>query len=215
MGRCFRCGSPHHGLAACSKPTRPTNPGPEASAADSTPNNGKPNQKGKAKGKGIGKGKKGKGKGKGKPKPASPDVAEEETWEEGGEDWCDDGGEEWQGKSNQRQLMQRLRKMCSVLRLIWTLETTGNFMVLGFIGLGFGKLSAFIPTGEVNTEMIDQNTGEKYASRETKYRPGQRADRLGFQWTGVTKFRVMVALNGWKCARKHGGPIPVSISSRE
>eukprot|EP00971_Amphidinium_carterae_P294093 5839230-Amphidinium_carterae.2 len=41
--------------------------------------------------------------------------------------------------------------------------------------------------------MIDQNIGEKYVSRETKYRPGQKADRLGFQWTGVTKFRVTVA----------------------
>eukprot|EP00971_Amphidinium_carterae_P141638 2806284-Amphidinium_carterae.4 len=78
------------------RPTGPTNPSPEASAADSTPNNSKPNQKGKAKGKG--KGKKGKGKGKGKQVSIDSashaasadetweevDVAEEETWEEGG-----------------------------------------------------------------------------------------------------------------------------------
>eukprot|EP00971_Amphidinium_carterae_P047744 940198-Amphidinium_carterae.2 len=30
------------------------------------------------------------------PKSASADVAEEETWEEGGEDWYEEGGEEWQ-----------------------------------------------------------------------------------------------------------------------
>eukprot|EP00971_Amphidinium_carterae_P096778 1915718-Amphidinium_carterae.1 len=41
--------------------------------------------------------------------------------------------------------------------------------------------------------MIDQSTGERYVSREMKYRPGQKADRLGFQWTEVTKFRVTVA----------------------
>eukprot|EP00971_Amphidinium_carterae_P096779 1915718-Amphidinium_carterae.2 len=61
-----------------------------------TPKGGKAKGKGKVKGKG-----KGRGKGKGKPKSASSDVAEGETWEEGGEDWYDEGGEAWQEEEEQ------------------------------------------------------------------------------------------------------------------
>eukprot|EP00971_Amphidinium_carterae_P112284 2224070-Amphidinium_carterae.1 len=161
MGRCFRCGSPHHGLAACSTPTRPTNPGPEASAADSAPNAGKPNKKGKSKG----KGKKGKGKGKGKPKAANAEVAEEETWEEGGEDWWyEEVGEEWPVQDEPEQPAAAHAEIeedvtCAKANLDardhWELH--GAWLHRVHItprnttfkpDWGLAKLSAFIPTGE-------------------------------------------------------------------
>eukprot|EP00971_Amphidinium_carterae_P160578 3183708-Amphidinium_carterae.1 len=165
MGRCFRCGSPHHGLAACSRPARPTNPGPEASAADSAPNTGKPNKTGKDKGKGKGKKGKGKGKGKGRPKAANAEVAEDETWEEGGEDWWyDEGGEEWPEQEQQEQPAAAHAEIeedviCAKasmdardqwglhgawLHRVHTTPRSTTFKP----DWGLAKLSAFIPTGE-------------------------------------------------------------------
>eukprot|EP00971_Amphidinium_carterae_P240447 4773285-Amphidinium_carterae.3 len=176
----------------CSRPTRPTNPGPETSAADSTPNNPKP-----IKGKGIEKGNakgKGKGDGNGKPKSASAAVAEEETWEDGGEDRYDESGEVWQEEEEQPEAAHaEIEEEVFCAKATMDTKDHWELMVLGFIGCTpHPALSAFIPTGEVKTEMTVQNTGEKYVSRETKYRPGQKADRLGFQWTGVTKFKVTI-----------------------
>eukprot|EP00971_Amphidinium_carterae_P093544 1851063-Amphidinium_carterae.3 len=174
MGRCFRCGSPHHGLAACSRPTRPTNRGPEASAANSTPYNPKQTPQ---------RNPKGKGKETSKPKGSQQVLMLKKRTLGRKEEKI--GMKE--GKKNGLRRWQLEAAHADIEDDVFCAKVHSTPRSTTFKpDWGLAKLSAFIPSSEVKTEMIYQSTGERYVSRERKHRPGQKADRLGFQWKEVT-----------------------------